>query len=346
MIKIFNRINKRSLLPIAVFLVGLLAGWMTHEYFLDQKNVKLSNVFLEERSLNVKYPYVNPLVECEMGESITLKPLQSFKQQVEDLIREWKKDDDSLYVAVYFRNMNDGPSFGIHEHERFLPGSLLKVPTMMGFLKEAEDNPVILQKNILNKLDQHEVPFQVIEPSERIIKGQAYTVEELIKRMIRYSDNVATGLLNTNGGKQLMDRVYDDFGLPKENSISIKQYTRFFKVLFNASYLDKKYSNHALSLLSQSEFKSGLVAGLPMGTKVAHKFGEQGCRTDFITDEYDWAQLHDCGIIYYPNNPYLLCIMTRGKRLEQLAPVIADISKLVYKNVDQQMKEKKQSNER
>lgn len=41
-------------------------------------------------------------------------------------------------------------------------------------------------------------------------------------------------------------------------------------------------------------------------------------------------ELHDCGIIYYPERPYLLCVMTEGNDLNELAGVIQNISKTVY----------------
>lgn len=329
---------KKYLFIASVFLAGLFTGWLIHGYMYGNMKVSLKEAFLEEREFPLEYPYINPLIECETGESITVRPLQSFKGKVNSLIEERKIRDNSLFVAVYFRSLNDGPWFGINEREHFLPGSLLKVPTMMGYLKEAEKDAGILKKKIKNDLDENSVPFQTIAPSERLIKGEEYTVDELISRMIIYSDNSATELLNRNGGLRLLEGVKDAFGLPKEETLNIKQYTSFFRVLYNSSFLDRKHSNHALWLLSRSTFRDGLEAGLPEGTKVAHKFGEQAFLTDLPTDEYNWAQLHDCGVIYYPNNPYLLCVMTRGKSLQQLAPVIADISRLIYENVDIQMK--------
>ena len=78
-------------------------------------------------------------------------------------------------------------------------------------------------------------------------------------------------------------------------------------------------SEKALGLLQKSEFHKGLVAGVPSGTIVAHKFGER----DGLT--IGEKQLHDCGIIYYPGNPYLLCVMTRGDNFDELAGVVFDV---------------------
>jgi hypothetical protein len=52
------------------------------------------------------------------------------------------------------------------------------------------------------------------------------------------------------------------------------------------------------------------------------------------------GQLHDCGIVYYPHKPYLLCVMTRGKSSDDNSKMIAEISKLVYREVDTQLGKK------
>ena len=84
-------------------------------------------------------------------------------------------------------------------------------------------------------------------------------------------------------------------------------------------------SEKLLSILSKTEYKGGLVAGVPDNIIVSHKFGER-----VIGDVY---QLHDCGIVYYPNNPYLLCVMTKGTEFTKLEKVIQDISGMVYQDM-------------
>ena len=113
--------------------------------------------------------------------------------------------------------------------------------------------------------------------------------------------------------------------------LSAENYASFFRVLFNASYLSRSLSEKALSLLAQSDFKDGLVAGVPPGIKVAHKFG---FRITGINGEI--KQLHDCGIIYYPRHPYLLCIMTSGKSYEYLDDAIKELSRVVYQEIGRQ----------
>jgi hypothetical protein len=46
-------------------------------------------------------------------------------------------------------------------------------------------------------------------------------------------------------------------------------------------------------------------------------------------------EMHDCGIVYYPYRPYLLCVMTKGSgEIKSLETVIQDVSKMVYEEVN------------
>jgi beta-lactamase class A len=73
-------------------------------------------------------------------------------------------------------------------------------------------------------------------------------------------------------------------------------------------------------ILSRQEFNTEIPAGLPKGTKVAHKTG-------FIT-----GVLHDAAIVYPAGrSPYVLVVLTRDIPEQQVARrLIADISRLVY----------------
>ena len=164
------------------------------------------------------------------------------------------------------------------------------------------------------------------------IPNQKYTVDELIRRMIVYSDNMAYNLLNDNVNGSVVMSVYNDLGVdissaqanPNGNIISVTGYSSFFRILYNSSYLNRDMSEKALKYLSQSVFTQGLVAGVPNDIVVSHKFGE---RQYLDTGE---KQLHDCGIIYDPDTPYLLCVMTRGNNFSNLISTIKNISNMVY----------------
>ena len=169
--------------------------------------------------------------------------------------------------------------------------------------------------------------------------GSAETFREYLRRMIVYSDNQAWDNLLQRINPEKYYRLFDDMELPRPDLtrgrpywIGAKDYATFFHILYNASYLRKGYSEEALALLAQTKYQAGLVAGVPQGVEVAHKFGER------FRAEDDEIQLHDCGVVYYPKNPYLLCIMTQGKRGANLTGVVKSLSEMIYKEVDAQYK--------
>ncbi len=278
------------------------------------------------------YKFINPLLECETNQDSGLINLLSLKKRVEGIVSAADNRGAVNEVAVYFRDLNNGPWFGINEKEKFSPSSMLKVPLMISFYKDSEKNPQILKKTvktgqILYRQDQFFPPEKGIAPNE------VYSIDELINYMIQESDNDAKELLHLYKDMDTYLEVFSNLGIElpadtnEENFMDIQSYASFFRILYNASYLNREMSIKALENLSKTRFNIGLVAGVPKGTLVAHKFGERG---NLASGDF---QLHDCGIIYHPQKPYLLCLMTRGRDFGQLSGVISDISAAVYKYI-------------
>lgn len=318
--------DKRVLIGLAV-LIAFAAGWMS------KAAVSKKGLEAEKEKRAGQYQYINPLLECEGSEELISRDLIVFQDKVEELISDKVEKGEIKNASVYFRDLNNGPWFGIDEDRRFTPGSLLKIPVMLGYLKEAETNPAILKVQI--RFDRKLPPYtQYVKPASVMEFGKSYTIEELVYRMIVNSDNDATYLLMLHDNGRVYNKVFADLGLtvppfigPYE--ISVHQYGRFFRILFNASYLSKESSNTALQLLSYVDFPMGMRAGVPSEIPVAQKFGEAAA------DGY--KQFHDCGIVYYPEYPYLLCVMTQGDSYEELGAFLRDVSRISYQEVDRQL---------
>jgi hypothetical protein len=135
--------------------------------------------------------------------------------------------------------------------------------------------------------------------------------------------------------------VYSDIGItpPKtlvEETVSVKDYSYLFRLLYNGTYLSKSMSQYALELLSNVDFKDGLRLGVPAETIISQKFGERTfVEKNTITGvkRVLFKELHDCGIVYYPKNPYLLCVMTKGNDFKNLESVINKVSNIVYQEI-------------
>jgi len=287
---------------------------------------------------------ISPLVEYEIDSNLYNKTLRVFKDDIQKVVDEKVKTGQAKQIAVYFRSLNNGPWFGIGEDEAFFPASLLKVPIMIAYYKWTETDSNVLNKEIkydenLNKVLGNFDNVQYFKSDNPITVGNTYKVEDLIERMIINSDNNAKNLLvlNLDTPERLLN-VYTDLGLASApelrgsgDVLSVHEYATFFRILYNASYLSKDLSKKALELLTKSNFKQGLVTRLPEEVKVAHKFGEHQDTNN------NYKQLHDCGIIYYPGYPYLICVMTRGNNFEDLTKVLQDVSFGVYQEIDVQI---------
>jgi beta-lactamase class A len=111
------------------------------------------------------------------------------------------------------------------------------------------------------------------------------------------------------------------------SQVSPRAYASFFRRLYNATFLTRELSERALDILSKTDFADGLRAGVPADVVVAHKFGERGIYED---GRVVGVELHDCGIVYAPAGPYLICVMTGGSDEKTLEAIICEISARVW----------------
>ena len=85
--------------------------------------------------------------------------------------------------------------------------------------------------------------------------------------------------------------------------------------------------------MAKSNFKEGIVGGVPEGVRVANKFGEVAAINP-ANNNVEKVELHDCGIVYREKDPYSICIMTEGTNFDDLSKVIGDISKIIWAHTE------------
>jgi beta-lactamase class A len=316
---------KRNL-PYIVAGIGMfLLGYGVHYLFPHAIETPFNEVHQ-----NGSHQYINPLLSCADNSSAVLPNAVKGMEEDVHAFLEIKKEAGILDTyGVYYRDLNNGPWFGINASTEFSPGSLLKVPLLMSLYRATIADPALLSKEVEfeGKVDATE---QMIVTEEPILSGHTYTVEELGRHMIIDSDNNAALLLYQILGYDKVAETYRDLGenpptTGNDYLITVRGYASFFRILYNATYLTADQSERALKLLAGSSYKDALVAGVPSGTPIAHKFGERK-----FTNTNQRQQLHDCGIVYAPKHPYILCVMTQGSSVAELSPIIAEVSRIVY----------------
>lgn len=318
-----------------IYLVTALAmialGWYGH-YLYDQLNA--SHKSRRVKIITAK-GLTSPLLDVELPEGFSVSnEIMPFKYKVIDLVKQLTAKPPIQTISVYYRDLAEGPWFGINEHQEFNPASMMKVPVMIAWLKRAEKNPGVLNKEYLFEGKEDMSASQVYKPAYTLESGKNYSVGTLLKYMMSYSDNNATFILYNNLSPEELNRVLDNMDITNRpndgnNSTTVHGYSGFFRILYNASFLSREMSEKALELLTHEDFPQGIAAGVPKGVTVAAKFGEF---ESGIAGK--GKQLHEFGIVYHPKGPYIIGIMTQGNDYARQAEAIRDISALVYREVD------------
>lgn len=235
------------------------------------------------------------------------------------------------HFSVYVEDLKTGVWWGINEKESYNAWSLLKVSTLVVLLKKAEREQLSLDEEITMTPDEQKRESPLVQ--HRPGGTNKVSVKELAERMIEDSDDAAAialcklvsfdefqeGLRATE-----MPPATPPNQLPR---ISPEQYANLLRSLYFSEYLAKPSSELALSLMSSSGYNDQIRAGVPKEVSVSHKVGFDGGSGDS----------HDCGIVFLPNRPYVLCIMSRNTTKDESERVMSSVSRQVYEFMDSGM---------
>lgn len=252
-------------------------------------------------------------------------------------------------VGLAYVDLGSSDRLSIMGDTAFHAASTMKIPVMIEVLRRAQqggfslDQGILLVNQFRSLADGSPFTLDAKDDGDSTLYsrvGQRVPVRELLQLMIVRSSNLATNQLIelvgashvTAGAHQLgatrtqvlrgvEDQKAFDAGLI--NTITANDLATLLSAIENGKVLSGESSALMREILLAQEFNEKIPAGLPPGTRVAHKTGE-------IT-----AVSHDAAIVYPPNRkPYVLVVLTRGiQDGKESARLIADLSRLVYAHV-------------
>lgn len=252
-------------------------------------------------------------------ERVLLEPLRP-------IVKTTLTRDVTGHYSLYLEDLGSGANLGINEDEPYNGWSLLKVSVMVAVLKKIEQGRLSLDREIV-LTEQDLKPHDVIPTDDRV--GDRVAVRELITRLIRLSDNTASFALARFFGADEFQEGLLAMGLPPAPRgrprneiphISPRQYANLLRSLYCGGYLKRPMCQVALALMADTLYDSQVGMGLPAGIAVAHKVGFNAGRNEF----------HDCGIVFLPGRPYILCVMCTGSTREESDRVISTVSRQIY----------------
>ncbi len=268
-------------------------------------------------------------------------PRGSLAARVDELVR--RKDGK---VAVAYRNLGTGAYFYRNEDDPFHAASTMKVPVMMAFFQAVDSREAKLGDSLPIRNEFRSIvdgsPYS-LDPKEdgdaelyQAI-GESRTYEELIRRMIVRSSNLATNLLIDKLGAsrandllrslgayrmQVLRGVEDEkaFQARLNNSATAKDLSIALAALVEGDAFTPASREAMLEILKAQEFNEKIPAYLPKGVPIAHKTGD-------ITGVH-----HDAALVFPPGEaPYVLVILTSGFADQKAADQrIAEISRLIW----------------
>lgn len=327
-----NQTAKAHYLQLAVAIaMGTVIGTST-AYFLLPKTLPSAM----NDACNTNYSMLRRDLDCSKANEDYMR-VSVIQDQLKTYIDSQKSNGSATRVSVFFRDLTSRRWATIDKDAQYAPGSLLKVPLAIAYYKLSEVEPQILDETFLYSPTSEDANnIENFKPEKRLIPGQKYTIDTLIEHMILYSDNEATVLLNTSIEQEFLSKVLTDLGIKlpqsgggEQNFVTTEQYASILRSLYLASYLNIDNSQKLLTLLSKTSFSQGISSGVPDNIPVAHKFGERTV-VNKATEKLENAELHDCGVVYKKDDPYVLCVMTEGTDYSKLTKILSDISKLVY----------------
>lgn len=247
-------------------------------------------------------------------------------------IRTFMENTEGMHLGVYFEYLPSGVSIGVHEKDDFISASLIKVPLVMGIMKMIEREKI--------------TPTQVITLEESDLDrnfgtlwkrgaGTTLTVKEAIDLTLKESDNTAAKALDKLVSSDPIREVYDALDIPTDWAgplpvVSPKNYSSVFRCLYLSCFLSYEHSQEILHTLTQSAFNDvGLAAGVDPGVPVSHKIGL------FDSAKSNQRVRLDCGIVYIPKRPYILCVLgeTEQGKEKQINDFTQQLSDLIYRNI-------------
>lgn len=313
----------------AASLAIFLLGFVSHRAFFSSPP--------DNNPCTSDLTFIKPNLDCNLSDE-KAQNFSILEEKLKEDIAGYKQRGGATRVSVFARDLRSSRFVGVNENDAFYMASLLKLPVLIGGYKLAEVEPRVLDQQIKYTGTPNLYDEQYIKPAQILEAGKSYTVRELMRRAVAYSDNTAAQLLYNYYPPEFLDRIIQALGIEftrpegtTENFVTARTYANVFRSLYNASYLTAVYANDALSTLTKATYSDGATAKLPKAVLVAHKFAERSA-PDPANSSKLIRQLHECGLVYAKDGtePYTFCIMTEGADYGELQKILQDLSLEIY----------------
>lgn len=281
------------------------------------------------------------LVLASAGYAQSAPPVPSEKQRqlrtkLEDTIKDVDQRLDGV-VGVAILDLNSGDTILYHADEVFPTASSIKVPLLAELYRQAQEGKLKLA-------DVYTVRAADDVPDSTIFNGLTpgltqLTLRDLAQMVVAVSDNAATNVLIDRVGMANVNSLMQSLSLTKtklqrkmmdinaakegrENLATPREFMMLLEDLYRGRILNAQYTDDLIKLLATTK-DSPMQRALGENVKVADKPGELD------------AVRSDIGIIYAPNRPFVIAVMTSYlKNDREGEDAIGEITEAAYSYFD------------
>ena len=259
------------------------------------------------------------------------------------------KNDHALEsLGIAFYDAQTTIQWAYNGDTYFHAASTMKLAVLLGVFRQVErgeltlDAPVHIRNRFTSIVNQQ--PFMLdlgrdADPDVYGHLGRTLSVRELAYWMITKSSNLATNLLVEIVGVPTIQHALDEmeidgvrilrgvedqaaFEAGLNNEVTANGLLKLLRLVADGKAYSKKSSEEMLNIMLEQQYRSGIPAGLPKTTRVAHKTGN-------ISTVH-----HDAGIVFVEDRkPYVLVILTQFPAETGRGTAVADVSRDIYNTI-------------
>ena len=294
----------------------------------------------------VAVPYIGPMLAPALLTLVLAQPAPDTGNALHAAVRERIARDSGAVVGVMVHDPRSGLSLELLPDLRFHAASTMKIAVLieLGQRIDAHElrwtDSLPIRNQFASIVDGSPYALDPASDSDSTVYraiGNRWTMRQLAARMIVRSSNLATNLLverldatritatirRLGADSMVVLRGVEDgkaFQQGLNNTTTARDLATLLLALAAARAANPETSQELLGILEAQEFNQGIPAGLPAGTRVAHKTGE-------IT-----ATWHDAALVYPPDGtPYVIVVLTRGIGARERGLWLqADVARLVH----------------
>ena len=206
--------------------------------------------------------------------------------------------------SVVVHNLASGRYAELNADQVYYAASLYKLEVLIEAYRQRDAGELDFSRLLTLEKKYIELDLQTLELLE-ILENDQLTVHDAVRAMTIVSDTPTASLLQDTLNPTSIDQTLASLGLANTENANRDLPTTardmgrlLIAIAAGEGGVVGTSNTEMLSLLLQEGFRSGIVAGVPPDTPVAHKTGSYTDAT------------HDVALVWSPAGPYVIAVLT------------------------------------